>query len=280
MIWQAVSVDRPCPICGKTDWTCRFGDYKMLCERTPSDHPNKGGGWFHEYPSNFPVEIRREQPKPKAAAPTPQIGILMRKLSQATPMAARHSLAASLGVLVESIVALGGVWYPRWRAWAFMMRDGYGEPVGIRLRNMDAHKWTEPGTRNGLFIPNSGFAFNPLDPVYVCEGPTSTAAALSLGLQTIGRPNCNSCDDMVKVFIRQNKIRRMIIIADKDSRIVDTPQGERVIRPGVDGAKKLQKAIKIKSVIWIPPFKDIRKFVIEGGTRAQIDSDVNCLVWS
>jgi hypothetical protein len=278
--WQAVSAECPCPICGKTDWTCRFGDYKMLCERAPSDHPNKGGGWFHDYPASYPVKeiVRVQYPKRTEPNYTPPVGEIMRKLSIATPIALRHSLAASLGVLVESVMALGASWYPRWNAWAFTMRDGWGEPCGIRLRNNDGKKWTEPNTRNGLFIPQYVIFSSPL---FICEGPTSLAAALSLGLSAIGRPSCNACDDMVKVFIRANKIHKAIIIADKDSRMIKTPQGKEIeLRPGVDGAKKLKKAIGIRSAIWIPPFKDIRQFYNNGGTRSLIDSDVNNLIWS
>ena len=67
-------------------------------------------------------------------------------------------------------------------------------------------------------------------------------------------------------------MRAAVIVADND----DKPNG---LRPGFDGAVKLAKEIGIKCVIWTPPTKDLRDFLIAGGTAQMINDQLKNFVW-
>lgn len=102
--------------------------------------------------------------------------------------------------------------------------------------------------------------------LYICEGPTDTAAALTLGLFAIGRPSCMGCEEMITKLIRLQGIRRVIIITDNDI-------------PGLRGAAKLQRQIPAMSCAWSPPCKDLRAFVNAGGDRRMLEAMTKDLVW-
>lgn len=200
--------------------------------------------------------------------PSPPIvncGKLMREWDAFVPA---QEDANALGVSVESLLALGCRYAPPHRAWAFPMRDGYDEPIGIRLRSSDGRKWAVRGSRNGLFIPN----IDPKPVVYLCEGPTSTAAALTIGLYTIGRPACHLGGPDIKIALRRLGVSKAVIVADNDEK----PNG---MTPGLSGANALAKEIGVRCVVWTPPTKDIRDFVKAGGTRQMIESDLKNFVW-
>lgn len=43
-----------CPVCYKNDWCMVSEDGKLaLCQRTPNNHPNKKGGWWHSLEENI-----------------------------------------------------------------------------------------------------------------------------------------------------------------------------------------------------------------------------------
>src|SRR6185295_4140079 len=96
------------------------------------------------------------------------------------------TFAATLGVKSEALEALGCAWAEPYRAWAFPMRNGDRNVIGIRLRNDAGHKWAVKGSKQGLFSPS----YPASQTGFICEGPTDTAAALSIGLWAIGRPSC------------------------------------------------------------------------------------------
>ena len=180
----------------------------------------------------------------------------------------KHAIA--LGVSVQSLIDLSASYSFEYNAWAFPMRDGNNEIIGIRLRNNKGKKWAVTGSRSGIFIPQ----IKGERTAYLVEGPTDTAAMLTLGLYAIGRPSCNAGGEMVKEHLKKSKIFKVVIVADNDS----IKNGKRA---GIEGAKKLQKDIGLSSVIWMPPspIKDVREFVRKGGTRQLIESDINSKTW-
>ncbi len=262
MIWPHVTKKNPCGACGKTDW-CQVGDKGWRCYRVESDHPFKNGGWFHPFDSTKPAPPKQ---KPLPVPPSINATVMIRKWADmGIPVT---ELAESLGVSVDSLTDLSAVYSPDHRAWAFPMRDGYGNMIGIRLRSDDGRKWAVRGSRSGIFLPTT----QPHSTVYLPEGPTSTAATLTLGLYAIGRPSCNSGGPEIKTACKRLGVRRAVIVADND----DKPSG---LRPGFDGALKLASEIGIPVVIWTPPTKDIRDFVRSGGTAQLILSDIKNFVW-
>jgi hypothetical protein len=158
-------------------------------------------------------------------------------------------------------VAVGAAWAAAHAAWAFPMCDGYGEVVGIRLRN-ERGKFAVRGSRQGIFLAG----VPPQKTLFVCEGPTDTAAAVDLGLFAVGRPNCCCGGAESKVYARRHTVSRVVMISDND-------------KPGLDGACKVGGELKLPFAVYVPPAKDLREFVRLGGTRAMIENTLKGLIW-
>jgi DNA primase len=159
-------------------------------------------------------------------------------------------LGRALGVSAVSLERLGVGWDGE--AFCFAMRDEQGRVIGVRRRFANGKKVCVAGSRNGLFIPNGLTGRGPL---IVCEGPTDCAAALDLGLEAVGRPNCNS---KVRMTVRYVGTRPVIIVADNDE-------------AGIAGARILAEALAVRSSrvrIVVPPagVKDLRDWKGKGLT--------------
>lgn len=278
-IFPHATKQNPCPICLKPDWCC-FGDRAMKCMRVESAHACPSGGWWHFYTDKNPDFI----PRKKSWLPRRPINAaqIISNLQSATRRLNRLSLirfAEKLKVSLQSLMDLQCSWYHQHNAWAFPMRDGNGSIVGIRLRNEAGFKWAESGSSIGLFEPFTEPSDTHEQLVLLCEGPTDTAAALSLGFYAIGRPNCNSGNDIMKQTLRRLGIRRVVIVSDNDEM---KRLGNRDGRPGIEGAMTLKRFLGLPSVIWLPPspIKDIREFVQRGGTAEMIQSSIGNKVWT
>lgn len=175
---------------------------------------------------------------------------------------ALDTLAMALGVTPRSLEVLGCVKTPYYDAWGFPMRSGTNVYVGIRIRKMSGEKWAERGSRSGLFIPQT----DPLPMVLITEGPTDTAAAISLGYFAIGRPNCCGGIDHLKEAIRYFHIRRAVIVSDLDG-------------PGLRGATTLAEHLPIPTAIICCPAKDLRQAVANGMDRDLCDAMIKQLLW-
>ena len=179
----------------------------------------------------------------------------------ATVPAALEEFAASLGVSLASLTAVWAASAAAHSAWAFPMCDGYGNVVGIRLRN-ERGKFAVRGSRQGIFLAN----VPAQKTLFVCEGPTDTAAAVDLGLFAVGRPNCCCGGLEIRVYARRLAVARVVVISDND-------------KPGLDGARKVGGELKLPFAIFVPPAKDIREFVRLGGTRAMIENTLKGTLW-
>lgn len=268
-----VSKQEPCPICGRDNW-CEFGDRAVHCMRLESAHPARDGGWYHFYQDTKyqPPTFRPPVAQPKRIDAQ---GMINKWRSQ-TKEFQFVCLATELKVTVESLTIIGAAWSEEHKAWAFPMFDGDGQIIGIRLRNRQGFKWAVSGSRQGIFLP---YFFEIPQVAYLPEGPTDTAAGLSLGLYTIGRPTCQSGNEQIKAALKRLGIYRAVIVSDNDEK---KKLGPREGRPGIEGAMKLKKELGLSSVIWMPPspIKDLREFVGKGGTRQMIESDVSQKVWT
>ncbi len=256
--FRRVSKASPCPQCGKPDW-CTVGDYGVVCMRVQSGRPVKNGGWFH------PFDAAPGRPVPPPARQQPP-GINATAMHRAwlahTSPAALAELAASLGVSARSLVAVGAAWAASYAAWAFPMCDGYGNVVGIRLRN-ERGKFAVRGSRQGIFLA----AVPAQTTVFVCEGPTDTAAGLDVGLFAVGRPNCCCGGLEIRVYARRHQCAGAVIVSDND-------------RPGLEGARRVGGELLLPYAIYVPPAKDLREFVRLGGTRAMIETTLKGTVWN
>ena len=185
----------------------------------------------------------------------------MREWLAATEAGALAEFATALGVSTPSLVAVGAAWAAPHAAWAFPMCDGYGNVVGIRLRN-ERGKFAVRGSRQGIFLANVAAQKT----LFVCEGPTDTAAAVELGLFAVGRPNCCCGGLEIRMFARCHDCHRVVVISDND-------------KPGLDGARKVGSELKLPFAVYVPPAKDVREFVRLGGTRAMIENTLKGIVW-
>jgi phage/plasmid primase-like uncharacterized protein len=182
-------------------------------------------------------------------------------------------LAKDLGVPVEVLTQLGTVKAPQHDVWGFPMRDDKGHVIGIRMRHRNGRKWCEPGGHNGLFIPQ----IPPQSEVVICEGPTDTATALSLGLYAVGRFNCSGGVMMLTEFIKHNKIKRATIVADVDN---DREINGRSVNPGIQGAMALRELMHVPTRCVTLPTKDLREFAHLGGNAMVFNAVAAPNVWS
>lgn len=267
MSFTRVSKTQPCPICKKPDWCRVFADGWAECMRVQSDKPAKSGGWMHRVGDG----PRRYTPAPQYFQPaTINATELMRAWRTATTSEQVAALGWELGLKDSgALLSVGAAWAEPHAAWAFPMCDGYGNVVGIRLRN-ERGKFAVRGSRQGIFIGDRDRKDEKDSrerPLFVCEGPTDTAAAVELGLFGVGRPNCCCGGPEIKVFARRHDCRRVVIISDND-------------KAGLDGARKVGGELELPFAVYVPPAKDLREFVRLGGTRAMIENTLNNTIWN
>lgn len=261
--WIRVTKKRRCEICDHGDWCTYCPELNLiLCMRVESSRPSKNsmGGWLHKIDGY--VAPRFVAPIKKAIEPPPlDFYSMWRRLVKATDAYHLDGFAMSLGVDTEALRVIGCAWADR--AWAFPMRDATGEIIGIRLRNVRGDKWAVKGSHQGLFIPQ----IEHRKTVFIVEGPTDLAAALTLGWFAIGRPSCLGQEQMISQYVRAKRISRAVIITDNDE-------------PGLRGASKLQTMLPILSCVYVPPAKDLRELITLGGDRQMIEAAIRDTVWT
>ena len=238
-----------------------FADGWVECMRVQSDRPAKSGGFLHCQRQLSPGPAVAVKPR---WTPPPPINAtkLHRGWWTSTDDGVRDAFARELGLSVAAVVAANAAWAAPYLAWAFPMCDGHGNILGIRLRANDGRKFAVRGSKQGIFIAK----VPPQPTLFVCEGPTDTAAAVELGLFAVGRPNCCCGGADIKIFARRHQCHRVVVVSDND-------------KPGLDGARKVGAEIKLPFAVVVPPAKDLREFVRLGGTRAMIENSLNNTVW-
>jgi len=257
--WTRVSKSKPCPVCKHSDWCGVSADGILaICMRVESARPSRNGGWVHRLRDTPPAY--RPPIKPPAR-PLTNCNALISQWRQATTELQLQSLADSIGVAHASLAELGAAWASSYSAWAFPMRDGAGQTIGIRLRSDAGKKWAVTGSREGLFYPER----TPADhTAWICEGPTDAAAGLSIGLFAIGRPSCSGGTDALKALFRRLAIHRAIIVADYEEPKT-LPSGS-TWRPGAAGAARLSNSLPVFTKMIFTPAKDLREWVRSGAT--------------
>lgn len=244
-----VTRNKHCPICDKPDW-CSISDKGVVCMRVESKHPTKNGGWFHPNDAASRHEYIKPEPKPRYV---PDFGSMLAHWNRGTTNQL-DTLAEQLQLEVSAIRELGTVYADVHQAYAFPMCFPDGRYVGIRLRNFGGEKWAVKGSKAGLFIPWSLLDRLDSREVFICEGPTDTIAAIQLGYFAIGRHACRGQEDLVVQIIRDGGVRHAYVLYDNDD-------------PGERGADTLCKMIPCAVTKVVPPAKDLRQFVAEGGSK-------------
>ncbi len=256
MGWNRCTRNKPCHICGKPDWCCFTHDGAARCMRI-QDAPD---GWYIcKVDDQGGTTFRPGDGPRKAAAPRPKIeppkviktknwGRIQLQLRSALVTDHTDIHAEGLGVSSLALHRLGIGWHEQWRCWTFPMYQPTGEIVGMRCRGEDGKKWAIPGSSDGLFL-DSDIAVP--EEVFICEGPTDTAALMDVGFYAVGRPSCRGAVIATKALARG---RRVVIVSDSDG-------------PGREGAEHLASNLlgMCRSVKVIePPCKDMREWKQRG----------------
>jgi phage/plasmid primase-like uncharacterized protein len=263
---KRVSRSTPCPICGKPDW-CSVSDNGEVafCMRIQSGMPCKNGAWLHF------LKARDRSRTPQHPAPMPA------PVKQVAFDAARYHAsirkawdsvwldgnAVELGVNMDALERLQPGWDSFNKAVGYPMRDADGKVAGIRLRNSDGDKWAVAGSHDGLFY-DPALVLGDDRELVICEGPTDTAAAYTLGLPAAGRSSCMTGLELLKALCFRLKVRLVTIVADSDSP-KQKPDGS-LWRPGIEGAMALGSKLGRLHRIVVPPKKDLREWVGSGCT--------------
>lgn len=266
--WTRVTKDHPCQVCWKNDW-CGYTDTAACCMRISSIHPAHNGGWIHRLSDPIPHPTRIEPPKDHLIRPC--FESTWRNWRTCTEPVQIDNLARHLGVSTQSLDDIGTAWAWPHSSWAFPMHDGAGKIEGIRLRDSAGHKFAVKGSKQGIFMPKT-WPTSP-DVALICEGPTDTAAALTLGFLALGRPSCVGCEQEISAAIKLMGIRRVVVVADND------PIKANGLRPGIEGARKLAAGLRVPNKTILPPGKDLREWVKQGATHELVDFFINQQLW-
>lgn len=262
--WIRVSKVNKCPICGHDSW-CTYNAEVIICMRTSGGREKtfKDGtvGWLHRLGDPLTVALPyRLKPKPEVRINATK---LMAEFARDTDPASIEELAEDLGVSPSSLRDLGCAWAAPYRAYAFPMFDRWGHIVGIRLRSKDGSKFAVTGSHQGIFV---GGRQDYTRRCFVLEGPTDTAAAMTIGLHAVGRPSCAGGMPEILHLVRDQGMAEVVIVSDNDE-------------VGRRGAMMLQGHLPCRSVIMLLPAKDMREFVRRGGDRDDLDELLGNLIW-
>jgi hypothetical protein len=144
----------------------------------------------------------------QATSPQADLAEMAAQYRSAVNPRALETLAHSLGLSVESLIALKIGWSAHHRAWSFPMTDAAGAVLGIRLRRANGFKFAVQGGHEGLFIPAT-IRNTDNGTLFICEGPTDTAAFLDMGFNpVIGRPSCNGGVKLLVDLVCDSPARR------------------------------------------------------------------------
>jgi len=255
--WNRVTRAKPCPMCGKPDWCLLSADGSAcICPRTENKHFIEGSGYLHvlkdtEWSKEQWTPAKKELPEHNEVMAT-----MARKFYIACDEEQQVDADERIGVSHGSLRRLGMGWCASQSANTFPMFRHERRLVGIRMRGKDGRKWAIKGSKQGLFIPRG---LDEHKVVFICEGPTDTAAMLDLGFNAIGRPSCMGATDLICEFVAGRSA--VAIMADRDG-------------PGMDGAERLAHSLRSivgKVLVMSPPdgHKDVRAWYCGGQLRKE-----------
>lgn len=285
-MWQRVRRSSPCPICQRDHYCTVNVDRGLVrCTRSESDRPSldsHGGiAWIHRMGTR-PDYIPPPAKEPASKIPLDEIERLARDM-QTNPRAAakRNSESELLAVAPWSLVALGvgigwsydGQEYSSWPS-----RDGRNRIVGITRRFANGRKLTFRGTSNrGLFIPAHANAryWHAVQSLWVVEGASDVAMAISCGVPAIGRPSNSGGSLLLAKWIPRHcpNIRQVIVWGENDYRtpcpMQCTQQHCHACFPGLYGAQHvtadLKRRMRVEVIRRMPSAgaKDVRHMLTQ-----------------
>jgi hypothetical protein len=230
-----------------------------ICARIESDRRAGDAGWLHLLVEQYARPCRPERlPAIYCSSSRVAWDVLSARCEASLTAERLHTLAETLGVGTDSLLRLRVGWLGSQRCWTFPMRDGAGKIIGLKRRFRDGSKRTIAGGKEGLFVPHD--LPERVHTLVICEGPSDTAAALSLGLVAAGRPSCLACVEHCVGLVRLREVKSAVVVADADA-------------PGIAGARRLAIALRPYAPdvrVVVPPAKDLREWVRGGATQGEL----------
>ena len=287
---------RACPRCGGVDRFCILRDFTergaVLCRHchNAGTEPRCGDGvatlrWWLRVDASHAIEwladwlgvgqgsywtgpivraVERRLTIPEQSAAPKRFALMAEVWRRNMRLRWLTRAAKLLGLPTGPLEQLQVGWSPEHRATSWPMRDAAGAVIGVRLRcPSTAKKWAVKGSAAGLFYPVTLMNTEHPERLMVCEGPTDTAAMLSVGLHAVGVPSAGGCCDLVTQLVRRLNAAEVVIVADADG-------------PGLAGAERIAEALLIVARVRIVSpcdgAKDARAWVCGGADRAVIES--------
>jgi hypothetical protein len=271
MSWIRVSRKKPCPICGEPDGCVISPDGCVcLCSREPSDKligEPFAGGYKHILNKESigrkfcKVFTKSSEPKIKPEEWHKKMVYYCSGMTLTDWMLISQNLGLPAMALTRYFVGK----YPCDRpAFTHPMWTGWGKLCGIRICDLNGNKWSVTGSRNGLFIPT---VLTGESPLIIPEGRSEPIALTALGFDTIGRFSCCGGLEDIKVFLRKNPYKQVVIMSDND--VAHYHKDGSIYFPGQEGAAKLSGQLGGLQVIK-PPFKDMRAWYNKGAVRQDV----------
>lgn len=224
-----VSRERPCPICGKPDWCLVAADGVVaICPRTPEGAIKDLGeaGYLHAVDPEREISLANLPPVPDRTPRRDFEPMLQHHRELAEPRL--HDLSRKLGVSVDALRSLKVGFNEYRQQYLFPERDGQGDIIGVLTRDSAGQKRRIKGSKNGLSYADHWDKSE--GPVLLVEGPTDTAALMTLGCNAIGRPSNRGGAPLLAELLREFPDDRDIIV------LGDNDQKDDGLCPGKDGA--------------------------------------------
>jgi hypothetical protein len=270
----SVTTSAPCRRCGKPTRRDRSEGFCCVDD-------DRGIGWcghasqLGDVPFFSTTTGERTTPPPHIHRPRAEIDGDVQRHIEATNrecqsyMDDTRFIAAeeSIGLAWHVLDAIGIGWSQQHSAYTFPMYDADRRVIGIRVRYDNGEKKAVRGSRNGLFLVSQPELVTvSSDVILIPEGPTDTAACLSLGFNVIGRPfNVGGMDDLARILLDYPK-HRVVVVGDNDD------AGTR----GVEAAcSRIGKSREVRFVYPPTRFKDIRQWHINGAVHADVVRLIN-----
>ena len=195
--------------------------------------------------------------------------LMARVFNQNLKDAGRDHLALLLGVAPDALRRLQVGWNPAQQVTSWPMRNDAGEIVGVRLRDPETSRKGSVGGSdgNGVFYDPDQVLNAPQGArVWIAEGPTDTAALLTLGFIAIGCPSSGVGGGFIASIGHRIRPAEWVIVADADPK-------------GIEGAKQLQSDLVAVAPVRIiyPPTgcKDARAWLGLGARRETLEADAD-----
>ncbi len=258
--WKEVSKRQPCPICDKPDWCTRNGE-AVHCMRIKNAPP----GWKVRKECDdggviFVPDDGREQGN--ASTGTKTWAQRAKEYRDALPPSRREALADELGVSPEALKQLGVGYCKHSGRYTFPECNGDRGIIGI-VNRQGKDKRCMKGSKRGLTIPLD-LDLDPAKPLLIVEGASDTAAALSIGLQAVGRPSAkggkNLLFDLLSGDWSDEDGGEIFVIGENDRK-------DDGSWPGRDGARDIARHLARtlgRPVRWVLPpeeVKDLREWI-------------------